>query len=422
MVKYYSNYVKYLVGILDESRNKYMKKNGKNLEAMQAMNRKLILKLLLQNNICSRAELSKQTGLKQATITNIINDFISWELVTETGMIEGHKGRRSIGIKLSDKKFFVIGVRLTRKYFIVGIFTLLGEEIGEGYKELILDTTPKVVINKICNEINKIIKNDTSSKFLAVGVAVPGPYNQTKGVIESISGFDGWIEIPIRDRIQQQVNIPVVVDHDANAGVVAECSLAINPSLYGTVVYIAIGQGIGSGIISNGKLFQGFSGIAGEIGHTCIDLNGLKCECGNKGCLTLYASTMAFVDRIKEKNKLDRRFTDEEIVFENLIDKVKEKDEYVYEEFKNIMKYLSVGIINVIYSYNPGLIILGDEMSKIGDEIINELKNDISELTTQGIVEQVKIQLTSFKKDPAYIGAAALAIDYAFGYAELFFK
>ena len=87
-----------------------MSQNGQNLEAVQAMNRTLLLRLLQQNHVCSRANLAVQSGLKQATITNIINDFISWGIVEETGLIEGSKGRRAIGIQLKQDQFYVIGL------------------------------------------------------------------------------------------------------------------------------------------------------------------------------------------------------------------------------------------------------------------------------------------------------------------------
>ena len=89
----------------------------------QAMNRSLLLRLLQQNKVCSRANLAEQSGLKQATITNIISDLISWGIVEETGLIEGCKGRRAIGIRLRNEGSYVIGVRISRKYFEIGIFT-----------------------------------------------------------------------------------------------------------------------------------------------------------------------------------------------------------------------------------------------------------------------------------------------------------
>lgn len=393
-----------------------MKQGGKNLEVIQAMNRTLLLRLLQQNHICSRANLSEQSGLKQATITNIINDFISWELVEETGLIEGCKGRRAIGIRLNTEVFYVIGVRLSRKYFEVGIFTLMGELVEEEYREYITDTKPSTVIPKIQGSIRRLIARYAGKKVLAVGVAVPGPYYFEEGVIEAV--FTDWEQVSIKSMLQEGMPLPVVIDHDANAGVLAECSFGLDPNLYETVVYLAVGQGIGAGIYHEGKIFRGAAGIAGEIGHASINMDGPRCECGNRGCLTCYASTIAFMDRVNKRRK-DLGFSPL-LQFQDLIEPAQKKDEVVYSEFRTNMRYLSVGIINLIYSYNPDLIIIGDEMSRIGERVPEEIKYNISQLMERKVLKQAEIRLAAFEKDSAFIGAAELAIDYAFVHTELF--
>ncbi len=393
-----------------------MKQGGKNLEVIQAMNRTLLLRLLQQNHICSRANLSEQSGLKQATITNIINDFISWELVEETGLIEGCKGRRAIGIRLNTEVFYVIGVRLSRKYFEVGIFTLMGELVEEEYREYITDTKPSTVIPKIQESIRRLIARYAGKKVLAVGVAVPGPYYFEEGVIEAV--FTDWEQVSIKSMLQGGMPLPVVIDHDANAGVLAECSFGLDPNLYETVVYLAVGQGIGAGIYHEGKIFRGAAGIAGEIGHASINMDGPRCECGNRGCLTCYASTIAFMDRVNKRRK-DLGFSPL-LQFQDLIEPAQKKDEVVYSEFRTNMRYLSVGIINLIYSYNPDLIIIGDEMSRIGERVPEEIKYNISQLMERKVLKQAEIRLAAFEKDSAFIGAAELAIDYAFVHTELF--
>ena len=393
-----------------------MKQGGKNLEAIQAMNRTLLLRLLQQNHICSRANLAEQSGLKQATITNIINDFISWELVEETGLIEGCKGRRAIGIRLKTEGFYVIGVRLSRKYFEVGIFTLMGELVEEEYREYITNTKPSVVIPKIQEYIQRLIEDHPEKKILAVGMAVPGPYYFEEGVIEAV--FTDWENVSIKRMLQDGLELPVVIDHDANAGVLAECSFGIDPNLYETVVYLAVGQGIGAGIYYEGKIFRGATGIAGEIGHASINMDGPRCECGNRGCLTCYASTLAFAERVNQRMRNMGRQPFKQ--FQDLIQPVRQKDTVIYEEFQVNMRYLSAGIINLIYSYNPSLIIIGDEMSRVGEQVPEEIRYNIRQLVERKVLNQAEIRLTSFEKDSAFIGAAELAIDYAFVHTELF--
>lgn len=395
-----------------------MSQNGQNLEAVQAMNRTLLLRLLQQNHVCSRANLAVQSGLKQATITNIINDFISWGIVEETGLIEGSKGRRAIGIQLKQDQFYVIGLRLSRKYFEIGIFTLLGELVGEAYRENVVDTFPSVVLPKMKRIIRELIQKNPDKRILAVGVAVPGPYYYKEDLIEVITSFPGWKKVPIMRELQRELNIPVIVDHDANAGVLAECSLGLDPSVYETVVYVAVGQGIGAGIFHKGRIFRGATGIAGEIGHASVDLNGPLCECGNRGCLTACASTLAFVERVNTSRKMQGRET--ELCFGDLIELIRKKDTLVYKEFQEVMRYLSAGIVNLIYSYNPRLIIIGDEMSRIGSPVLEEIKKNLDVLSVRKVVDQAELRLTSFELDSAFVGAAEVAIDYTFVHTELF--
>ena len=394
-----------------------MEVRGKNLEEVQAMNRKLLLKLLQQNVICSRAYLSGKSGLKQATITNIVNDFIAWGLVEETGIIEGQKGRRAIGIRLKEEPFFVIGIRLSRKYFDIGIFTLMGQLVGEKYRNNIIDTSPETVIASMQEFGERFIRENPEKKIVAIGVAVPGPYYFNEGVIETITNFPGWKKVSLKQELEKRFDIPVILDHDANAGVLAECSFKIDPEQHKTVVYVAVGQGIGAGIYHNGEVFRGAEGIAGEIGHTSIDVNGELCECGNRGCLTVYVSTLALQEKVNAALKAAGKTGC--VDFEEVVVRIKAHEEEAYIEFKKMMQYLSTGIINLIYSYNPSLIILGDEMSRIGMLMIREIKNCWSSLIQRKVVDQAQLCLTSFDMDPAFIGAAEVAIDYVFGHTEL---
>lgn len=395
-----------------------MKQGGKNLEDIQAMNRSLLLRLLQQNKVCSRANLAEQSGLKQATITNIISDFISWGIVEETGLIEGCKGRRAIGIRLRNEGSYVIGVRISRKYFEIGIFTLMGEIVGEEYRENITDTLPETVIPRIQERIRELIEENPEKRILAAGVAVPGPYYYKEGLIEAV--FKGWEKVSIKSGLQTGLDIPVLIDHDANAGVLAECSFAVDPNKYETVVYVAVGQGIGAGIFHDGKIFRGASGIAGEIGHTTINLDGPECECGSRGCLTCYASTLALLARVNAALQEEEQEPFRE--FRELIRPIQKREEIVYEQFRENIRYLSAGIVNLIYSYNPGLIIIGDEISLIGEMVAEEIKKHLKKLEGRKIITQTEVTLTSFDRDSAFIGAAELAIDYTFKHTELFRK
>lgn len=393
---------------------------GKNLENIQQMNRTLVLKLLQQNKICARSELSKQSGLKQATITNIINDFIAWGIVEEIGFLEGMRGRRSIAVTLERKRHCVAAVRISRRYFMVGLVDFLGEEVSKPYKENVSGQAPEMIIAKIKRTIKRVIA-ENDKIISAIGVAVPGPYFYKEGEIGIITDAPGWEKVSIKKELEQDFSIPVVVDHDANAGVLAECSFRETKFSNDTIIYLAVGQGIGAGISYHGRIIRGSLGIAGEVGHASINANGIKCECGNRGCLTLYASSRAFMEQAeRERSSGKKTMLKEGFTLDELIEATVERDKMAYSVFKKIVYYLSVGIINIIYIYNPHTLIIGDEMAAIGPLLIDEIMQNVDKLKSKRIAENVNVRLSSFQPDPAYIGASAVAIDHLFKNTELF--
>ena len=157
-----------------------MKRIGTNQEMAQAKNRELILRILQHKGICTRVELSRQSKMKQATITNIINDFISWGIVEETGSMVGYNGRRSIGIRISDQRYRVIGLRITRKFFIIGVFSLDGKIIDDEIKEHYDNTDPEHILEKACAIINEIIIRDAGRRYTwPWGLPCQGPIIRT---------------------------------------------------------------------------------------------------------------------------------------------------------------------------------------------------------------------------------------------------
>lgn len=389
---------------------------GTNQESSQVYNRSLVLRTLQHLRHCSRVELAKKTGLKQATISHIINDFIDNKIVEETGSLSGSKGRRAIGVQLSSENFRVIGFRLTRQYYTIGVFTLDCTEVGERIHQDIQNSNPELIIDNVCNKINRIIAENSSQRFLAVGVAVPGPYYSDTGVIAMISTFPGWVNVRIRELMQAQIDIPIIVDHDANAGALAESSLVEGRDMYTSMVYVSAGQGIGAGIVNNGEVYGGSFGVAGEIGHTCIDVHGMQCDCGRRGCLTLYASTIAL------RKNIARCLGREDISYAEVVDLITRHDARALAEFQSMMKYMGVGILNLLYTYNPSCIVLGDELSEIGEPVLIELRKQLTEIGVSRVATQVKLELAQLGFDSAYIGAATIATRYAFDHIADFLE
>ena len=273
---------------------------GINQDVTQEMNRSLLLKNLRREGMCSRAYLASLTGLKQATVTNIMKDFLNWGIVTEVGFLNGSKGRRSIGVSINPDRYRVIGVRLARKHYSVGLFDLTGTQITKKRVDFKPEEQPDAedILNQIAAEMRILMKKYGKDTILAAGMAVPGPFIAKKNRIALITGADIWKDVDLKKFFDRELDIPVFLEHNANAGAYAHMWDLKDAYRDDILVYIAAGQGIGAGIVMDGKIYKGALGTSGEIGHMTIDRNGKPCACGNKGCLERYASSLELVKAV----------------------------------------------------------------------------------------------------------------------------
>ncbi len=383
---------------------------GYNQGNIQNMNRTLLLNLLRREKVCARTTLAEHSGLQQATVTHIVNDFINWNLVKEIGFLSGAKGRRSIAISLNTNDFAVAGIRIARRNFSVGLFTLQGEALLIRRFSITSGQKAREIMNMVIQEMDSLIAKFPNIKILSLGVAIPGPYNSLKGRISIMTNVEGWDKIALKDEFSEHFNIPVIIEEHANAAALAQFWYDADTQSNDVLVYIAFAQGIGAGIINKGILLKGATGAAGEIGHTTVDLHGPRCSCGNYGCLETYCSSIAFVRRVNEafgkKNVL---------TFHDVKMLVKEKNPIATELYLEMCDYLSIGVINVINSFNPQLIVIGDEMAHIAPELMLErITSNVKERIVPQTLENTKIQLSAYKQDSMVYGAAIIAINHIF--------
>ncbi len=387
-------------------------KRGMNLEDVQELNRALVIRLLRREKVCSRADLATITGLKQATITNIINDLIEWGLVKETGIIEGRKGRRSIGIALNSDSFGVLGVRLTRTNFTVGLFDLFGTELKLLREPVDIGAGAEVVLKKINTAMKTVLEESLQHTILGAGVAIPGPYVRTEHKMSLMTEHPGWEGISIEKELASSFPLPVYLEHDAKAGALAEWWLSPRKLEHETMVYVAAGQGIGAGIVIEGRLLRGPLGIAGEIGHISINFAGPRCACGNLGCLEHYCSSIALVREIKEagidypESPLTRDFS-----FPSIVKALHAGDDLALFAVRKVAWYLGFGLVIAVNAFNPHIIIIGDEMAQLGEVFLAIVRDTAKSHLLPSVYQSLRIELSTFEGDPVVVGVSTIAVE-----------
>ncbi len=389
-------------------------RSAKNLEEVKELNLMRVLKLTHKMGVCSRSQLAAMSGLKQSTITNIVNRLIEYGVVRETGSFEGKKGRRSIGITLETEKYRVIGVRLTRTNFLAGIFSIDGRPEQIVTNQIGGSESVEEILEQIERTIRGLIRC-APHKVVAIGMAVPGPYLMNSGRVLLITGARNWEKVNFKKQLAEKFSIPFYIEHDANAGALAEWWYGKHRLEEKTYLYIAAGSGIGAGIIINGQVFHGSLGIAGEIGHMTIRCDGKPCACGNRGCLERYASSTAICEEITQRMErgeacsLHREFT-----FAQAREAYRNGDAVVRDAFLQGARYLGIGIASMLYTYNPDIVIVGDETALAGEEYLEQVRRTVRERVLPEVYQATEIYSCSFPQDPAFIGAAALALEESF--------
>jgi len=385
---------------------------GINQDVTQEMNRSLLLKSLRREGVCSRAHLASLTGLKQATVTNIMKDFLNWGIVKEVGFLNGSKGRRSIGVSINPDGYRVIGVRLARKHYSVGLFDLTGKQIVKERVDFEPEKQPgaEEILNQIVGRMRLLIQQYGKDSVLAAGLAVPGPFIAKKSRIALITGADIWKDIELKAFFEREMDIPVFLEHNANAGAYAHMWDLKEAYHDDILVYIAAGQGIGAGIVMNGRIYEGALGTSGEIGHMTIDRNGKPCACGNRGCLERYASSLELV-----KTVYGQRAGMEGCNFEDLEQQIRSGDTAYTEHYRRACESLGVGIINIVNIINPDRIIIGDDMARPNPEL---MEKTVRETVQKGILpdvfDELTLSISTYQGDPILTGAAIVAIDRVF--------
>ena len=384
-------------------------------EAHRAQIVKIIHQKEIQNEICSRAELAKMTGLTQASITKIVAPLIDEGIVIESGIIKGNGNRRAIGLKLNTENNRVIGVKFSRHMYMVGMFDISGKFYEQTETEFDIEKDPAIVLKDMKEQIRNYL--DKYKDVVAIGMAVPGPYLKNEGHIAIVSRMLAWHDVNFVREFENEFNKPFFIEQDANAGAMAEWWFGNHKKPMNTLAYFLMGEGVGSGIVENEKLLLGKQGAASEIGHISIDVNGPRCECGNYGCLELYSSTQALLGRAKKA--APSLFTDKKLKradeYELIFKAARDGNEAITELMNEMAGYIAYGCVTLINAYNPDIIVIGDVISKASDILLPEIKRIVEERTIPELYSQVDIVMSRLSVDPTLYGAAAIATDKVLG-------
>ncbi len=385
-------------------------------------NRSRILRHLYRNGVSSRAQIATALGLTPAAITKITAQLIEAHAIEETGDLDGKKNRRSIGLALDTAHFHVIGVKFARSLVQIGVFDLTGNQSSLTTLPYVSNDTIGETIATVHSTIEQLLHEDPT--IVAIGMAVPGPYLRNNGHTAVVSSMQGWRAINFIDEFANSFTVPVFIEQDARAGVLANSLFDPNSNGEPNLAYYLVGEGVGLGVIDHGRIINGALGTATEIGHVSIDVNGKPCDCGNIGCLECYCSTPAIhqmlIDNGTIVNGADSMSHTE--ACRALFALAHHGDEAALAMIRTIGTYIGYGCLIIFNTFNPHTIVIGDIVSEAGQPLLDEIKRTVRQRAIPEIYESTTIRLTTMPTDATVLGAAAVAINYLLDHPSDFFS
>lgn len=375
-----------------------------------------IVKLLKIGNY-SRADIAYNLELSKASISVLVDDLINMGIIYEKcdGESSSVGGKRPILLDINKNIGYFIAVHFRREICNIAVVNLENEILEECEAEVKIFDDFRLTFNPIIDKIKEFIVK--YKKIFSVGVSVPGKIGKKNNLLIDCMGIKEWSNIPLKEYIEKKLNIEVIIDRYACAMLTYNMLEEMKKSMpiQTSSVYIYLSNWIGVSVSNNGKILYGTHDTAANYSHTIVTDSDYICNCGKKGCWESVASITAFMKEIK---KIDGKYSN--LSFNDIIEK-HINDYAVINTYKNFLAHwVSIGIYNIINTFDPEIIFIGGEMLYLGDSFIEEIKYNIkNKFNSYNFVTDIQI-VDNFKN--IEINAAASVAIYDFYNNSLYRK
>jgi N-acetylglucosamine repressor len=384
-------------------------------------NRNLVLKTIFEHATISRIEIARLTSLTRTTVSDIVTDLINENLVSEIGVGSSIGGKSPILLSLVEDSRYVIGLDLAHNQFRGAVVNLRGH-----VRELVTRPVNNRNVNDALGLVFEILDRlmETACKpLVGIGVGTPGLVNTDDGVVISAVNLD-WENLPLAHLIQDRYHLPVYILNDSQAAAMGEFTYGKDHRSDNHLVVINVGLGIGSGIVINGRLFQGDGGGAGEIGHVVIvPEGGLPCRCGNRGCLETVASAQSVTQRIqataRQSTNTQLPRSSLEINLDTIEQAFNSGDPLARQVILEAGCYLGKAISSLVGVLNIQKIVLFGEMTRFGAAWLEAVQETMLKSSLPRLAQDTRVEIGQLGENLIILGASAmLANNYSLLFSQ----
>jgi len=371
-------------------------------DTIRYINRQIVLNYVREKEPISRAEISQETELQRSTVSLIVDELKQRGLIYE---IEGEStgGRPPSLLRLRAAGFLAIGVDVGTAQTTIAVADLVGRVVDR--ERFPTDPDVRATFRRVASGVQRFIKIHRNIE--GVGVCVPGLVDPETGTALFIPHFK-WRNWPLASELRKATDLPVTVDNDANAAALAELWLG-RPEIRDVrdFILVLVEEGLGTGIIFDGQVYQGVAGAAGEFGHMTIGKGApVACAAGSEECWEAFASERATLERYKQRHA----GAADGITFLQLIDNAFAQDEAAKDALLETAYYLGLGIANLTKGLSPEAVILAGDIARAWPLISGELRSTLAAHTICSGLPLAPVFASTLGDDTRLMGALSLVL------------
>lgn len=379
-------------------------RNPGSQSALRHLNQQRIIETLM-GGPATQAELSRQTGLSTATVSNIV------KIMQESGLASTEpttsSGRRALNVRLNSNGAVAVGIDFGRRHLRVVLASMSYRVLAEGSVELPLGHQANEGISAAVQLLSRLLAESGVERdaLVGAGVGIPGPIDRRTSTVAQGAILPEWVGINILDHLEETLGMPVFLDNDANLGALSEVTWGQHGSV-ANLLFIKIGSGIGSGLIINGAPYYGTVGITGEIGHATIHELGLICRCGNRGCLETIASTTTMIELLS-------RGSNDQLTPADIVARALARDPATLRVIDDAGLAVGRALGNVANLINPEVIVVGGPLAELDGLLLDPIRRGLIRHAVPVVGESTTLTVSSLGDRAEALGAAALVFTNA---------
>lgn len=386
-------------------------------------NERKVLQAIFSSDIVTRNDIAKYSDLSGVAVTKFLWSLENKGYISKTGKTHKQRGRPSYTYQLNSTFGYAIGVSLSLSSFRMVVIDAAKNILYENSHPLDLLDRTKSPVDEILTLISCELKNLSKGNVIetksisSIGIALPGMTDTEKGLWLHGLRVYGVSHINVSRIFEEKLGIPIVVEDPSRALTFFE-KIKGSGKAVKNFILVHLGDGVGSGIVIDNRLYRGAWGLAGEIGHMIVDKNGSRCTCGSIGCLQTVISNSGILRRFKQGlregviSSLEDHYAHDLdfLTFEHILTAAKENDRFAQSTLLEVGSFLGQACGELVRLFNPQKIIISGDGSIFKDYFREAINLVIEQSIFPEMLSGLDIEFADYSPNHEAIGVALFAL------------